>query len=244
MPKQIWIYGQVDNINLKFKAIEEGQATIKTNLDVSDASATAMGGVTSATITIKGIEEPEPPPTDPEPPATNNITNNTTNNLPVEPNFKKVNETVYAIKRVNIRESYSTSSKSLGKLEKGNSVTRTGIGDNGWDRVVYEGKTCYIFSSYLTTEKPDEEPENKIENNETDSNKVDNNTIDNNVVSNETNEIKNNVTNEMNEYEKIVNEIGELPQVGTTYAEYFLMGCIAISIIGLIITNYKISKKE
>ena len=44
----------------------------------------------------------------------------------------------------------------LGSLEKGDSVTRTGRGDNGWSRVRYNGQTAYIKSSFLTTEKPEE----------------------------------------------------------------------------------------
>lgn len=73
-----------------------------------------------------------------------------------EPTFSSVNETVYANDSVNVRASYSTSSTLLGSLEKGDSVTRTGRGDNGWSRVSYNGQTAYIKSSFLTTEKPEE----------------------------------------------------------------------------------------
>lgn len=74
---------------------------------------------------------------------------------PQPPKFQDVNQTVYAKSEVNVRGSYSTSSALLGKLPKGESVTRTGIGDNGWSRVIYNGKTAYINSSYLTTTKPE-----------------------------------------------------------------------------------------
>lgn len=73
---------------------------------------------------------------------------------PQPPKFQDVNQTVYAKSEVNVRGSYSTSSALLGKLQKGDSVTRTGIGDNGWSKVTYNGKTAYINSSYLTTTKP------------------------------------------------------------------------------------------
>ena len=78
-----------------------------------------------------------------------------------KPTFTSVNETVYANDSVNVRASYSTSSTLLGSLEKGDSVTRTGKGDNGWSKVSYNGQTAYIKSSFLTTEKP-EESNNKV----------------------------------------------------------------------------------
>ena len=66
----------------------------------------------------------------------------------------EVNETVWATEDVNIRESYSTSSTILGLLRTGNSITRTGILDNGWSRVSYNGGTAYIYSEYLTNQNP------------------------------------------------------------------------------------------
>ena len=63
---------------------------------------------------------------------------------------------MYANDSVNVRSSYSTSSTLLGSLKKGDSITRTGRGDNGWSKVSYNGQTAYIKSSFLTTEKPEE----------------------------------------------------------------------------------------
>ena len=67
---------------------------------------------------------------------------------------------------MNVRSSYSTSSGSIGSLQEGDSVTRTGIGDNGWSRVSYNGSTGYIFSQYLTTTAPtvDNEDDNEEDN--------------------------------------------------------------------------------
>lgn len=74
--------------------------------------------------------------------------------------FTDVNETVYTTGSANVRASYSTDSKILATLSKGDSVTRTGKGSNGWSRVKYNGTTAYISSSLLTTTKPVvEEPE-------------------------------------------------------------------------------------
>ncbi|MBQ3408826.1 MAG: cadherin-like beta sandwich domain-containing protein [Clostridia bacterium] len=71
-----------------------------------------------------------------------------------EPTFKSANETVYATGNINIRKSYSADSDKLGSLQTGDKVTRTGIGDNGWSKVTYNGTTGYIKSSLLTTEEP------------------------------------------------------------------------------------------
>lgn len=79
------------------------------------------------------------------------------NNTQTEPSFTKTNQTVYATGDVNVRSSYSTSSSSVGSLKKGDSVTRIGVGSNGWSKVTFNGKTAYINSNYLTTTKPKEE---------------------------------------------------------------------------------------
>ena len=73
------------------------------------------------------------------------------------PTFTDVNETVYATGSINVRKSYSTSSSIVGTLKKGEAVTRTGKGSNGWSKVTYKGTTAYISSSLLTTTKPAEE---------------------------------------------------------------------------------------
>lgn len=75
---------------------------------------------------------------------------------PVEPTFTEVNETVYAKSSTNIRASYSTSSESYGMLQQGESITRTGVGSNGWSKVTYNGKTAYIYSNNLTKTAPEE----------------------------------------------------------------------------------------
>ena len=68
--------------------------------------------------------------------------------------YKEVNETVYAKSDVNIRKGPGTSFEKLDSLAKGKSITRVGIGDNGWSKVKYNDTIAYISSNYLTTEKP------------------------------------------------------------------------------------------
>ena len=75
-----------------------------------------------------------------------------------------VNETVWATYSVSIRTSASADADRLGVLVGSDSITRTGICDNGWSRVDYNGMEGYIKSEYLTTKEPAAaEPEEKEE---------------------------------------------------------------------------------
>ena len=60
----------------------------------------------------------------------------------------------------NIRASWSVDSEKVGYLVKGQSVERTGYADNGWSRILYNGKTVYIASRLLSVDKPEEEEKN------------------------------------------------------------------------------------
>ena len=69
--------------------------------------------------------------------------------------FKNVEETVYATTAVNVRTGPGTEFERVGLLKEGDSVKRTGIGGNGWSRVVYNGEVAYVIGDYLTTKAPD-----------------------------------------------------------------------------------------
>ncbi len=69
--------------------------------------------------------------------------------------IKEVDENVYCTSNVHVRESYSTDSKILGTLEKGEKIKRTGVCDNGWSRIEYKKQKAYIFGDYLSTKAPD-----------------------------------------------------------------------------------------
>ncbi len=74
--------------------------------------------------------------------------------------FTDCNETVYATGTVNIRASYTADSEKLGSLNKGDSVTRTGIAiagteAEGWSRIqLSDGNVVYVSNKYLSTTKP------------------------------------------------------------------------------------------
>ena len=71
--------------------------------------------------------------------------------------FTEVNETVTAKQETNLRSEPSTMSDDtiVYKLVHGDTATRTGIGHNGWSRVIYNGQTLYAVTSYLTTDMAD-----------------------------------------------------------------------------------------
>lgn len=68
--------------------------------------------------------------------------------------YKEVNETVWATAGVNIRKGAGTNYSIIGSLVKNGSITRIGVGSNGWSKVKYGNSTGYISSEYLTTTNP------------------------------------------------------------------------------------------
>lgn len=137
------------NININFSGkytpTSTGTKNVKLEGSITDVSGTTITSFGTKTITVKeATSEPNTTTPNKETPTTK------------EPTFKSVNQTIYAKSSTNVRASYSTSSSAIGKLEAGESVTRIGIGDNGWSKVTYKGKTAYVYSSNITTTKPSE----------------------------------------------------------------------------------------
>lgn len=65
--------------------------------------------------------------------------------------YEEVDETVYITTSVNVRSGPSTDYDILEVLNKGDSVKRIGIGENGWSKILINDSECYISSQYLTT---------------------------------------------------------------------------------------------
>lgn len=73
----------------------------------------------------------------------------------IQTQFTPVSDTVTAKVEVNLRSLPSVEREDsviLGQLKNGTYLPRTGISDNGWSQLTYEGQTVYAVSSYLTTE--------------------------------------------------------------------------------------------
>ncbi|MBQ7839288.1 MAG: glycoside hydrolase family 25 [Lachnospiraceae bacterium] len=68
-------------------------------------------------------------------------------------NFTEVNETVTAKNETNLRNIPTTEgSQVVYLLKNGETVQRTGVGSNGWDRVIYNGQKLYAVHNFLTTD--------------------------------------------------------------------------------------------
>lgn len=68
--------------------------------------------------------------------------------------FKQVNETIYAITKVNIYAGPSEDDTILGTLTYAQSALRTGVSLDGWSRVLYSDMDGYILSDDLMTVNP------------------------------------------------------------------------------------------
>ncbi len=64
--------------------------------------------------------------------------------------FTPVQEEVSAKETVNLRISPSVEAEVVGQLSAGEYLPRTGIGDKGWSRLLYNGVEVYAVTSYLT----------------------------------------------------------------------------------------------
>ena len=75
-------------------------------------------------------------------------------NVEVGVNFTEVEEQVTAKDDVNLRSTMEQGSDDniVGSMINGETAVRTGVGNNGWSRIIYNGQTVYCVSNYLTTD--------------------------------------------------------------------------------------------
>ena len=75
-------------------------------------------------------------------------------NVEVGVNFTEVEEQVTAKDEVNLRSTMEQGSDDIivGSMKNGETAVRTGVGNNGWSRIIYNGQTVYCVSNYLTTD--------------------------------------------------------------------------------------------
>lgn len=166
-----WVESGSKSITITAKKEGSAKITVKA-ADVSDSSANVVSGSKSISITVKDTTSNNNSNSN-----SNNSNNNNNNNnpTPAEPTFTSTNETVYAKSKANIRSSYSTSSTKVGSLSEGDSVTRIGIGNNGWSKITYNGQTAYVSTSLLTKTKPEENNKNNQTTDNTTDNSEENN---------------------------------------------------------------------
>lgn len=196
-----------------------GKYSVSISGDITDASATTPDKINkSVTITVKAKSTSS---------SSNNNSNSNSNSnsgsTKKEPKFTSTSQTMYTTGEVNIRKSYSTSSAIIKTVAKGTKVTRTGIGDNGWSKVTYNGQTAYISSSLLTATKPAEdkpkaeEPKDNTTTNQTTNTEVTNNEDVNNTTEPANNEVDNSNTDNTN----AVLGLSKLEIAGVNFSEGF-----------------------
>lgn len=120
--------------------------------------------------------------------------------------YTDVNEKVYSTTDgLNVRK--SANGTIIGSLSKGDEVTRTGIGNQGWSRIkLSNGTTAYVSSSYVTKTKP---AEDKPKTEEPKENTTSNEEV-NNTTSEENNETTNNEVDNNNTVENTTTTAGSL----------------------------------
>lgn len=76
--------------------------------------------------------------------------------------YTTVNEKVTAKDVTNLRKSATTKSDVVVQLKNGETVTRIGVGTNGWSKLKYNNQTVYAITSYLTTDLTIKEEEQEV----------------------------------------------------------------------------------
>ncbi|MEE1278745.1 MAG: GH25 family lysozyme [Acutalibacteraceae bacterium] len=77
--------------------------------------------------------------------------------------YTDTNDSVTAKDSVNLRTGPSTKYDIVGTLKSGTFLTRTGIGKNGWSKLIYNGQTVYAITSYLTDKVIEKETEDIVD---------------------------------------------------------------------------------
>lgn len=155
---------------------------------------------------------------------------------PEEVVFKDTHENLYAKQDCNLRASWSTDSEKVGYLTKGQAVERTGYADNGWSRILYNGKTVYVASRLLVVEKPEEDEEENTVANNTVNNIVNNSVKNENLVDDPTQ------MSEEDRLKELEEEVGVLPEVGTNVANIVYVVVTFIAIAGVIASIIYVKK--
>ena len=147
-----WLEGSF-SMTVKANSDNGVKVTVTPVGKMSDSSGN-LKNVSGGSISIAGKSTPKGKDDSTNTKNNDKKSDNKDNNDTTEPTFKSANDKVYATGDINIRKSYSADSDKIGTLKAGESVTRTGISENGWSKVSYNGGTGYIKTSLLTTEEP------------------------------------------------------------------------------------------
>lgn len=108
---------------------------------------------TDAVVTVvKATPTPEPTPT-PAVTPTPEVTPTPAPVMEQTPGGVKVevkNGTYQANSDINLRADCNAEADMVGSVAAGTQLNSTGVCENGWIRVEYEGQTCYVSGDYVT----------------------------------------------------------------------------------------------
>lgn len=62
--------------------------------------------------------------------------------------------TYYAASELNLRSDASADADLIASVAAGTQLNSTGVCDNGWIRIDYNGQTCYASGDFVTTTAP------------------------------------------------------------------------------------------
>lgn len=210
-----WLENNSTTVTITAKKAGTAKITVSGTIADKDGNEATVTKTISVTVKAKSTSS-----------STNNNSNsNSTSNsgsTKKEPKFTSVNQTMYTTGEVNIRKSYSTSSAIIKTVEKGTKVIRTGIGDNGWSKITYNGQIAYISSSLLTKTKPAEDKPKTEEPKSNTTNQTTNTDVTNNEdVNNATELVNNEVDNSNTDNTNAVLGLSKLEIAGVNFSEGF-----------------------
>ena len=113
--------------------------------------------IDSSVMIVKVTPTPEPTPTPevtPTPEATPTpevTTEQTASGVKVEVK----NGTYYAASELNLRSDASADAELVTSVAAGTTLNSTGVCENGWVRVDYNGQVCYASGDFVTTTAPE-----------------------------------------------------------------------------------------
>lgn len=109
------------------------------------ADSTADGAAAAADSTTAGAADPAA-----DPAAQTAATEQTPSGI----NVQAQDATYYAVEGVNLRSDANAEAEFVAGVLSGESLKCTGVCDNGWIRVDYNGQTCYASGDYVSTTPP------------------------------------------------------------------------------------------
>ena len=134
---------------------EKPKATATPTPEAAAADSTADGTAAAADSTADGTAAAADSTADGAAAATDPAAQTAaTEQTPSGINVQAQDATYYAVEGVNLRSDANAEAEFVAGVLSGESLKCTGVCDNGWIRVDYNGQTCYASGDYVSTTPP------------------------------------------------------------------------------------------